>query len=100
MKKRIKQPHPVLRVIRLIVGILLVLAGLIGGLIPVLQGWMFLIPGLGLLAPESRHIRKLVVWLRARLRLRRFRKSRRRAVSGQRGPSSVDQARPGEPGRG
>src|SRR5262245_7131206 len=81
MKKRIKHPHPVLRVTRLIVGILLILMGVIGSLLPILQGWMFLIPGLGLLAPESRRIRKLVVWLRARLRLRRFRKRRRQAAS-------------------
>lgn len=76
MKKRLRHPHPVWRVIRLISGIILLLAALIGGLIPVVQGWMFAIPALLLLAPESRIIRKIVVKARTKLKLRRRRKKR------------------------
>ena len=76
MRKRIRHPHPVLRVTRLAAGLFLTLLGLIGIVIPVMPQWPFLIPGLMLLAPESRHVRRLVVWLRARLRLRRWRKRR------------------------
>ena len=41
--------NPVVKTIKVIVGIILVIIGLIGGLIPIFQGWMFGIPGLMLL---------------------------------------------------
>ena len=40
-------------------GILLVIIGLLGGLIPIFQGWMFGIPGLMILAnyfPPAKHL--------------------------------------------
>jgi len=80
VKKHLRQPHPVWRVIRLISGILLLLMGIIGGLMPVIQGWMFAVPGLLLLAPESRIIRKIVVKTRTKLKLRRRRKKRPEAA--------------------
>ncbi|MDP6339429.1 MAG: hypothetical protein QF842_03760 [Candidatus Marinimicrobia bacterium] len=40
---------PVVNTIKIVVGITLVIIGLIGGLIPIFQGWMFGIPGLMLL---------------------------------------------------
>ncbi|MGY8780292.1 MAG: hypothetical protein ACKVJJ_01360 [Fidelibacterota bacterium] len=40
---------PVINTIKTIVGIILVIIGFIGGLIPIFQGWMFGIPGLMLL---------------------------------------------------
>ena len=76
MKKRLKHPHPVLRIIRLAAGILLLVLGIIGGLLPIIQGWIFVLPALALLAPESRFIRKLIIRLRTKLRLRRLRKRR------------------------
>lgn len=76
MKKRITHPHPVWRLIRLISGILLLIIGIIGGLLPILQGWMFVIPALVLLAPESRLVRKIVVKMRTKLNLRRTRRKR------------------------
>jgi uncharacterized membrane protein YbaN (DUF454 family) len=91
VKKRFSHPHPILRFARLIVGILLVIVGVIGILIPVMPQWPFLIPGLMLLAPESRQIRRLVLWLRKRLRLRRWRKMRSRAVTGQDAAASTPQ---------
>jgi hypothetical protein len=89
LKKRIIHPHPVWRLIRLVSGILLLLLAIVGGMLPVLQGWIFLIPALLLLAPESRLIRKIVVRIRTRFKLRRRR--RRRARAGQAGRSDPAQ---------
>ena len=47
---------------RITFGIVLVIIGLIGGLIPVFQGWMFGIPGLIILADYFPPIKKLVNW--------------------------------------
>ena len=43
-------------------GVLLVAIGLIGGLIPVFQGWVFGIPGLIILSKYFPKINRLVSW--------------------------------------
>ena len=43
-------------------GILLVVIGLIGGLIPVFQGWVFGIPGLIILSKYFPKVNRLVSW--------------------------------------
>ena len=43
-------------------GVLLVVIGLIGGLIPVFQGWIFGIPGLIILSKYFPKVNKLVSW--------------------------------------
>ena len=43
-------------------GILLVIIGLIGGLIPVFQGWVFGIPGLIILSKYFPKVDRLVSW--------------------------------------
>ena len=43
-------------------GILLIIIGLIGGLIPVFQGWVFGIPGLIILSKYFPKVNKLVSW--------------------------------------
>lgn len=91
MRKRIRHPHPVWRVSRLVAGLLLLLLALIGALLPLVQGWIFLIPALLLLAPESRFIRKIVVRMRTRLKLR---KRRRRKSPGPGGAGRSDVAAP------
>ena len=48
--------------IRITVGIVLVIVGLIGGLIPIFQGWMFGIPGLIILADYFPPIRRILNW--------------------------------------
>ena len=48
--------------IKIIVGITLVLIGLIGGLIPIFQGWIFGIPGLIILAQYFPPIKRLLNW--------------------------------------
>ena len=48
--------------LRIALGIILVIIGLIGGLIPVLQGWLFGIPGLIILADYFPPIKRLLTW--------------------------------------
>ena len=48
--------------IEIIAGITLVIIGLIGGLIPIFQGWIFGIPGLIILAQYFPPIKKLLHW--------------------------------------
>ena len=47
-------------------GIILVIIGLIGGLIPIFQGWMFGIPGLIILADYFPPIKRLLFWAKKR----------------------------------
>ena len=47
---------------RITFGVVLVIIGLIGGLIPVFQGWMFGIPGLIILADYFPPIKKILNW--------------------------------------
>ena len=47
---------------RITLGIILVIIGLIGGLIPVFQGWMFGIPGLIILADYFPPAKRLLDW--------------------------------------
>jgi len=49
---------PVINTVKTVVGIILVTIGLIGGMIPFLQGWMVGIPGLMLLGSVYPPIRK------------------------------------------
>lgn len=48
-------------------GVVLVILGLIGGLIPVLQGWMFGIPGLILLAKHFKWARGILDWAKSKV---------------------------------
>ena len=47
-------------VIKISIGFILVFIGLIGGLIPIFQGWMFGIPGLIILSQYFPPIKKLI----------------------------------------
>jgi uncharacterized protein len=55
------------RVARIAFGGILVVLGVIGLFLPILQGTLFLIMGLGLLSRESSRVRSLLVWGRDRL---------------------------------
>ena len=48
--------------LRITFGIILVIIGMIGGLIPVFQGWIFGIPGLIILADYFPPIKRLLNW--------------------------------------
>lgn len=54
------------KAIRLTLGYGLLLFGMIGGFIPILQGWIFVALGLILLKDHARWARWLSVWLRRR----------------------------------
>lgn len=54
------------KLLRLALGILLVIAGIIGLILPIMPGWVFLIPGLIILAEYFRPIRRLVDWAKAK----------------------------------
>ena len=51
---------------RIALGFVLVIIGLIGGLIPVFQGWIFGIPGLIILADYFPPIKKILEWAKSR----------------------------------
>tara|TARA_X000001036_G_C20666096_1_gene800788 strand:+ start:2207 stop:2413 length:207 start_codon:yes stop_codon:yes gene_type:complete len=51
---------------KVILGVTLVIIGLIGGLIPVFQGWMFGIPGLIILADYFPPIKKVLNWAKSK----------------------------------
>ena len=48
--------------LKISLGILLVIIGLLGGLIPIFQGWMFGIPGLMILANYFPPAKRLLNW--------------------------------------
>ena len=52
--------------VRITIGIILVIIGLIGGLIPIFQGWMFGIPGLIILADYFRPVKRFLSWAKKR----------------------------------
>ena len=54
--------------VRITLGLTLVMVGLIGGLIPIFQGWVFGIPGLVILADYFPPLKKLVSWVKKKYR--------------------------------
>ena len=50
------------KTIRITLGIFLLIVGLIGGLIPVFQGWMFGIPGLIILGESFPPVKRVLEW--------------------------------------
>ncbi len=61
------------RAVDWVVGLTLIFLGLLGGLVPVLQGWVFVLAGLAVLSSHSRWARELLerlklLWRRVRAR--------------------------------
>ena len=52
---------------KITLGIVLVIIGLIGGLIPIFQGWIFGIPGLILLAEYFPPAKRLLDWAKVKV---------------------------------
>ena len=48
--------------LKIVLGIILVFIGIIGGLIPVFQGWVFGVPGLIILAEYCPPLKRIVNW--------------------------------------
>jgi uncharacterized protein YqgC (DUF456 family) len=56
------------RVARLSLGVLLLVVGVVGGFVPVLQGWLFIVAGLTVMAPESQTARAVLDWAKSKIR--------------------------------
>ncbi len=61
---------------KILLGILLVIVGLIGGLIPIFQGWIFGIPGMILLANYFPPIKRLLSWAKNKTGINKMGKSK------------------------
>ncbi|OFW17120.1 MAG: hypothetical protein A3H27_04850 [Acidobacteria bacterium RIFCSPLOWO2_02_FULL_59_13] len=55
------------RWLRIGAGMVMLLIGLVGWALPILPGWLFVIPGLMLLGREFHWARKLLAWLKAHI---------------------------------
>jgi uncharacterized membrane protein YbaN (DUF454 family) len=53
-------------VLRYVAGIALLILGVIGLFLPVLQGILFILIGLAILFPRNRHVEQLITWARNR----------------------------------
>jgi len=56
------------KLIRIVLGIGMVVVGVIGLILPIMPGWIFLIPGLIILADYFPPIHRLVEWAKAKAR--------------------------------
>ena len=52
--------------LRITLGFLLLIIGLIGGLIPIFQGWVFGIPGLVILADYFPPVKRILDWAKSK----------------------------------
>jgi uncharacterized membrane protein YbaN (DUF454 family) len=52
--------------LRITAGVALVLIGIVGLILPVMPGWVFIIPGLVILGEYSPRIQRLVHWAKAK----------------------------------
>jgi uncharacterized membrane protein YbaN (DUF454 family) len=50
------------KLLRIIGGVLLILVGIVGLILPVMPGWVFIIPGLMILAEYSTTAKRLLEW--------------------------------------
>ena len=57
--------------LRITFGIILVIIGMIGGLIPIFQGWIFGIPGLIILADYFPPVKRLLNWAKKNLAIKK-----------------------------
>ncbi|HSB14395.1 MAG TPA: PGPGW domain-containing protein [Bryobacteraceae bacterium] len=57
------------KVLRPILGVSLVLVGIVGLILPVMPGWIFVIPGLVILGDYFPPVRRLLDWAKAKARI-------------------------------
>ena len=60
------------RWLRIVAGMSMLVVGLAGWLLPIVPGWLFVIPGLMLLGREFHWARKTLAWLKNRLPKKSF----------------------------
>ena len=58
--------------LKILFGILLIIIGLLGGLIPIFQGWLFGIPGLIILANYFPPAKRLLGWVKNKVGLNKM----------------------------
>ncbi len=58
----------VLRWAKIVAGFALLALGVIGGFIPILQGWVFVLAGLAILSTEFRWAKKLNRWVKTKFK--------------------------------
>lgn len=75
------------KILRIATGVGLLIIGIVGLIMPIMPGWVFIIPGLMILAEYSPRIKRLLDWAR-----RKFAEAR--AVSTKQ-PSATMEDRPG-----
>ena len=51
-----------MRLLRIVGGFVMVLVGIVGLILPIMPGWIFLIPGLVMLSEHFDWAKRLVVW--------------------------------------
>ena len=56
---------------RILIGLILLIIGLIGGLIPVFQGWVFGIPGLIILSDYFPPFKRVLIWAKKKMKIRK-----------------------------
>jgi len=56
--------------LRVIIGLVLLFIGLIGGLIPIFQGWVFGIPGLIILSDYFPPFKKILNWAKKKIKIK------------------------------
>jgi uncharacterized membrane protein YbaN (DUF454 family) len=68
-------------IFRICLGILLILVGIVGLILPIMPGWVFIIPGLVILAEYFHPIRRVVDWAKRKLEENDIGFGRKRAES-------------------
>ena len=63
----IYQEGGALRLVSIIAGFALLVTGIVGLILPIMPGWVMVIPGLALLAREFHWARRTLDWLKQRL---------------------------------
>lgn len=59
------------KIVRTALGVVLVIVGIIGLILPIMPGWIFLIPGLVILSDHFPGIKRLLEWAREKAKLER-----------------------------
>ena len=57
--------------LKITVGIFLVLIGIIGGLVPIIQGWIFGIPGIIILSNYFPPLKRILIWAKSKYKIKK-----------------------------
>jgi uncharacterized membrane protein YbaN (DUF454 family) len=76
------------KVWRITAGVGLVLIGIVGLILPVMPGWLFIIPGLVILSEHSPRIKRLLEWARRKFENARTASGGRRSATMEDRPDS------------